>query len=64
LHTIDDDNSNVILKEVGDYVLSIVKSRSRNGSFLNISISIDDIPHTLLQYLEYSVKNKKVIKSE
>ncbi|HCB51113.1 TPA: hypothetical protein DEP21_00800 [Patescibacteria group bacterium] len=64
LHKLDDDNSNIFIRDLDDYSLSVVKNRTRNGSSLNISISIDNVPHTLFQYLEYSEKNKKVIKSE
>lgn len=64
LHKLDDDNSNTFMKDVGDYSLTMVKTRTRNGSALNISVSIDDVSYTLWQYSEYSEGNKKVIKWE
>ncbi len=63
LNKIDDDNSNVYIENINEHFFSMVKIRTRNGPALNIIISIDDIPHTIWQYLEYSSKNKKKIKS-
>ncbi|MEI6673346.1 MAG: hypothetical protein WCL02_08875 [bacterium] len=64
LHKLDDDNSNTFMKDMGDYSLTMVKTRTRNGSALNISVSIDDVSYTLWQYSKYSEENKKVIKGE
>lgn len=54
LKTLDDDNSNVFMQTIWDYSLSMIKIRTRMGYALNISVSINNVPYTVFQYLETS----------
>ena len=64
LHRLDIDNSNIHLQNIGDYEISMTKLYVRGGgSCLNVSISIENVPYTIFQYLEYSQKSKKILKS-
>lgn len=64
LHRLDTDNSNIHLETIGNYEVSMTKLYTRGGgSCLNISISIENVPYTIFQYLEYSQKSKKILKS-
>lgn len=63
LESLDDDNSNTYFDSSWEYKISYAKSRSRNWSFLNITVSIKDIPYTLFQYLEYNKNKQEFLKS-
>ena len=64
LWRLDLDNSNTQIEVVDGYSISYVKSRSRNGEFLNITISIRNVPYTIFQYLEYPENKKKIFNSQ
>jgi hypothetical protein len=64
LRKLDLDNSNSAFREIGDYGLTFIKSRSQYGDSLNITISIENIPYPVFQYMEYNEKKKKFLKSE
>jgi hypothetical protein len=64
LDTLDFDNSNIAIQTIGNYETTFTKAYFKNGSFLSIAISIDNIPFTIFQYLEYNERNKRFLKSE
>lgn len=63
LATLDDDNSNTYFNSLWEYKISYTKNHSKNWTFLNITVSIEDIPYTLFQYLEYNKKKQEFLKS-
>lgn len=63
LATLDDDNSNTYFDSLWEYKISYTKNHSKNWTFLNITVSIEDIPYTLFQYLEYNKKKQEFLKS-
>lgn len=63
LATLDDDNSNTYFGSLWEYKISYTKNHSKNWTFLNITVSIEDIPYTLFQYLEYNKKKQEFLKS-
>lgn len=63
LATLDDDNSNTYFDSLWEYKISYKKNHSKNWTFLNITVSIEDIPYTLFQYLEYNKKKQEFLKS-
>lgn len=64
LRRLDTDNSNIHFEQVGDYEVSITKSLTKRWPCLNIAISIENIPYTIFQYLEYSDLQQKIINSK
>ena len=64
LSLLDTDNSNFKIEIIQWYTVNYTKSLSRNGAYINISISIRDVPYTIFQYLEYPEKKKKIFNSE
>lgn len=63
LHRLDDDNSHTHFETLWGYNVSMTKQYTKRGQCLNIAISIDNIPYTIFQYLEYSSSQQKIIKS-
>ena len=64
LSVLDLDNSNFKIEIIDGYPINYTKSISRTWTFINISVSIRDVPFTIFQYLEYSEKRKKILKTE
>jgi len=60
---VDTDNSNMLFIDVGWHKVSFVKIHTGSWLALNITIAIGQIPYTIMQYLEYSEKSKKLLKS-
>lgn len=63
LHHLDTDNSNIHFDNIGECQLSMLKQISGRWPILNISISIENIPYPIFQYMEYSDRQKELIKS-
>ena len=64
LSVLDFDNSNTKYEEIDWYPITYVKSISRNGVFINVSIWINGVPYPIFQYLEYPEKKKIHFNSE
>lgn len=63
LSILDLDNSNTQLERINDYSITYTKSISRNWTFLNISLVVNEISYTIFQYLEYPEKKRKKFNS-
>lgn len=63
LHRLDTDNSNIFFDNIGELQLSMTKNYSKRWMILDISISIENIPYPMFQYMEYSEKQKQILKS-
>lgn len=64
LSTVDFDNSNMLGREFWWFDVSFIKIMTPNWPAINISLSVDNVPYTLFQYLEYDDKRKKMFNSE
>lgn len=64
LRRLDTNNSNIHFQSIGTYEISVTKSLTKRWPCLNIAVSIENIPYTIFQYLEYSDLQQKVIKSK